>query len=988
MKLFFYRFQRHINLQFFKHSWLDLKRDKNKAIFGVSGIAISLFLLTVIGMLNDTVNYNYLLYVTSTTGKADIMITKTIQTDLTFNPFFEEDLIENDLNNIEGVEEFFPRIMMLVKTSSDFINVSGSLQLYGIDFEKEAEKGKIGDLIIVDDFGEETNEIYDDKPNMGECVILWKTAEILNVTRGDNIYLEYQNEQLSLTVIEICIQDLKFMQFENTLLLVNLLEVQTFLSKLNQINFVVGIIENPKSIYDASNIDRTTRRLRKISANIQDKLNINEFTITLPKLEELEGGEFLLMTVTIIFWFITILSMLITAILINSILSTSVEERVREFGIVRVVGGKKLYTLKMVLFEGLMLGFIGSVIGMILGVSFIRPIARGMLKLYNFTFSFSDIDWVIKPQTIYITFAIGTLVSLVVALLPAIKTAKINLIKSISPFRAKEEGWEIKKEGSVNVKSFLVGIAIATIGMIVFILIPNIFVTGDFMLTSSLFVGLLGAILIGLVFASIGIVPLVQKIFLGVLSPFIRKYKNVIGISLKRYRRRNTSTVLMFAISFSFIFFITSVTEMESENMALNLKFQYGSDLVLLNQGLYDEESALTLEMVDELRSLSGVDKVAMSLHNTFDFQATLAAIFDISEGQVGFSGGGAEEVLMDLFEFYASQEEMKIKTTAGDMMDFDVVNAGFIGVNDDFVNLIDTNLLIWKSDGSSTGYSFNQLFSRNDTCIIAKSIASVVGIREVGQKIRITFYDPSNPEDSGIPYNLTVVGISGGIPGFFNFRSNENSAEGGGVMVSLDNYMHLMKVENPGEPNMIVDKVFINLMDKTEENIEETKEDIRLMYQEKEITIDDAISKINFMQEMTERQSFLMELILSFTIIISIFGLVSNMYAIMLERKFEIGILRSMGMKTRNVRNMFLVESLIILLSSGILGTVIGTYVGYLLETNMALMTEMPVIFKIPVDTLLRVFIISISVGFLGIYLILIKLSRQTIMDIFRQTF
>jgi ABC-type antimicrobial peptide transport system permease subunit len=652
------------------------------------------------------------------------------------------------------------------------------------------------------------------------------------------------------------------------------------------------------------------------------------------------------------------------------------------------VGGKKLYTLKMVLFEGLLLGFIGSVIGIILGVIFIRPIAGGFFKLYNFTFTFSDVEWIVKPQTIYLTFAIGSVVSLVVALLPAIKTARINLIKAISPFRAKEEGWEIKKEGSVNVKSFLVGIAIATIGMIVFILIPNIFISGDFLLTSSLFVGLLAAILIGLVFASIGIIPLVQKIFLGVISPFIKKYKNIIGISLKRYRRRNTSTVLMFAISFSFIFFITSVTEMESENMALNLRFQYGSDLVLINQELYEEERALTLEMVDELKILPGIDKVAMSLHNTFDFQATLAAIFDISEGQVGFAGGGAEDVLMDLFEYYAAQEEMKIKTTAGDMMDFDVVDAGFIGVNEDYVDLIDKNLIIWKSDGSSTGYSFNQLFTLNDTCIIAKSIASVVGIKEVGQKIRITFYDPSLPENSGVPYNLTVVGISGGIPGFFNFRSNEISAQGGGVMVSLENYMRLMKVENPGDPNMIVDKVFINLIEKTEENIEETKEDIRLMYQDKDVTIDDAISKINFMEEMTERQSFLMELILSFTIMISIFGLVSNMYAIMLERKFEIGILRSMGMKTRNVRNMFLVESLIILLSSGILGTVIGTYVGYLLETNMALMTEMPVIFKIPMDSLLRVFIISISVGFLGIYLILIKLSKQTIMDIFRQTF
>ena len=524
--------------------------------------------------------------------------------------------------------------------------------------------------------------------------------------------------------------------------------------------------------------------------------------------------------------------------------------------------------------------------------------------------------------------------------------------------------------------------------MIVFILIPNIFVTGDFMLTSSLFVGLLAAILIGLVFASIGIIPLVQKIFLGIISPFIKKYKNIIGISMKRYRRRNTSTVLMFAISFSFIFFITSVTEMESENMALNLKFQYGSDLVLLNQELYDEESALTLEMVDEIRILPGVDKVAMSLHNTFDFQATLASVFEISEGQVGFSGGGSEEVLLDLFEYYSTQEEMKIRTTAGDLMDFDVVGAGFIGIDENFVDLIDKDLLIWKSDGSSTSYSFNKLFTSNNTCIIAKSIASVVGIREVGQKIRITFYDPNDPDDSGIPFNLTVVGISGGIPGFFNFRSNEVSAEGGGVMVSLDNYMRLMKIDNPGENNMIVDKVFINLIEKTEDNIEETKEDIRLMYQDKDILIDDAISKINFMEDMTERQSFLMELILSFTIMISIFGLVSNMYAIMLERKFEIGILRSMGMKTRNVRNMFLIESLIILLSSGVMGTIIGTYTAYLLETNMGLMTEMPIIFTVPIDVLLRVFIISISVGFLGTYIILIKLSRQSIMEIFRQTF
>jgi len=258
---------------------------------------------------------------------------------------------------------------------------------------------------------------------------------------------------------------------------------------------------------------------------------------------------------------------------------------------------------------------------------------------------------------------------------------------------------------------------------------------------------------------------------------------------------------------------------------------------------------------------------------------------------------------------------------------------------------------------------------------------------------MRITFYNPEDYKGEPLaPGNVTlfrVVGISGGIPGYFNFRSNEMAASGGGVMVSLENYMRLMKIENPGEPDMIVDKMFINLVDKTEENIKETKDDIRTMYQDKNIIIDDAISKINFFESMSERQTFLMELILTFTVIISIFGLVSSMYAMVLERKFEIGILRSMGMKTRNVRNMFLIESMITLLSAGVMGTIIGTFTAYLLESTMALMTEMPIIFSIPMDTLLRVFLLSISFAFLGTYVILVKyFYKKSIMDIFRQTF
>jgi len=69
-------------------------------------------------------------------------------------------------------------------------------------------------------------------------------------------------------------------------------------------------------------------------------------------------------------------------------------------------------------------------------------------------------------------------------------------------------------------------------------------------------------------------------------------------------------------------------------------------------------------------------------------------------------------------------------------------------------------------------------------------------------------------------------------------------------------------------------------------------------------------------------------------------------------------------------------------------MGVIIVTFTGFFLETNISLMTEMPSIFRIPTETIIRVFMISVSVGFLGTYVILIKLSRQTIMETFRETF
>jgi len=161
-----YKLRLKIRLPFLQQSWLNVKKDRAKVLFGLSGITISIILLTAIGMINDSMSYNYMGIITSTTGSSDILISRAVNTDLTFDPFFDESIIENELSNIEGVDELFPRIMMLVKVSSDNTDSNGSLQVYGIDFLKEANNGEMGNLNIVDQNGTETGRNYLAEPNM------------------------------------------------------------------------------------------------------------------------------------------------------------------------------------------------------------------------------------------------------------------------------------------------------------------------------------------------------------------------------------------------------------------------------------------------------------------------------------------------------------------------------------------------------------------------------------------------------------------------------------------------------------------------------------------------------------------------------------------------------------------------------------------------------------------------------------------------------
>ena len=106
-----------------------------------------------------------------------------------------------------------------------------------------------------------------------------------------------------------------------------------------------------------------------------------------------------------------------------------------------------------------------------------------------------------------------------------------------------------------------------------------------------------------------------------------------------------------------------------------------------------------------------------------------------------------------------------------------------------------------------------------------------------------------------------------------------------------------------------------------------------------------------------------------------------ANLY----EQKKEVGVLRAMGFTKYRVRMLYFYEALILVLSSCILGVLIGMIVGYtmLLQFNLFLNTNVPLFF--PWAQFLLVVVLSLICAFFSTWGPAANLTNRSIAGIFR---
>jgi putative ABC transport system permease protein len=109
--------------------------------------------------------------------------------------------------------------------------------------------------------------------------------------------------------------------------------------------------------------------------------------------------------------------------------------------------------------------------------------------------------------------------------------------------------------------------------------------------------------------------------------------------------------------------------------------------------------------------------------------------------------------------------------------------------------------------------------------------------------------------------------------------------------------------------------------------------------------------------------------------LVVASLGMFNTLTVSLLERTREVGLLRAMGMKSSEVRELFLCESIIMGVFGGAIGVIIGFVAGKLLGvllTLFALTKGVGIIdvTSLPLSFLVLIMTLSVTVGFItGIY-------------------
>ncbi len=694
--------------------------------------------------------------------------------------------------------------------------------------------------------------------------------------------------------------------------------VQDWLDLPGQAERLVVVLD--ESVYGSLNTQNSIFRVRRIAEKMRDALGeaVDTYEFSIEKAEMLDFSDVafaVLRSLSAVYGFLV---MGVVGLLVYSIVNTNVEERRRDLAFLRVLGAKRRHLFGLVMVEVACIGVLGVGLGLVAGqalsASVIGPAASYLITQA----AGAEVEELGIQFQMSVTVAamvravlIASVVLFLSAIAPARKAANTKVRYAINPGSA--ESLQIEDLGRLRSRKFdvrivVAGVVLTIMWLLIFIGNNFLYVQGNEAVISVFMFGGMALLVIGvsLLFYALTIPFEHILILLGnVIAP---KLVFFAGPNLLRAKQRNTVISLMIVFSATLPTFLGTMTALEEKNYDVEARFRNGAPVVaevsrwrwsFFNR---NAENDLRPGFVDEFRAVPGIGRA------------------------VGLTAEYRAETI----------NKVELRRVALQVQ----------GVTDSLDGIVYDDLTEYYAGGPQ---AFEHVLSDPDTIIGGSGYAEYMDL-SVGDVVRV------QGEGKDHVVDMRVVGLIERMPGFEGFSRNENYVRRGESpgFVSLDTYIRL--THDPTNEEVCVGGVcsaaemdqplITRILATTEDGVDESEvvADLRELFADRsDVWIKSTAESIRTTEQSMRTMRVLMLIMTVLSFITSIFGVFAVVYVAVYVRRLEIGMLKAIGMRRRDLVRSFALEAVMMTVSAALTGVTAGTVLGYVFYVSNNMMRNTP---------------------------------------------
>lgn len=698
----------------------------------------------------------------------------------------------------------------------------------------------------------------------------------------------------------------------------------------NRLNYYTG------DDYD-NLLDKGVKYMNKI---VQKMGSLQNYRVNMPLIKTMERYKYGTTLLNLILNLILLGIFGLSLILIHSLLLITTETNSFEFGILRLVGNSKKNVILLIIFQCICFSIPAFIIALFFSFIVLGRI-NNIIKMQLNT----DLDIRISLSGFSLAFFLNFLAPIIAAIFPIRNILKKNIATSINTMINKTQGIKIevislqKKELTSLI---IFGLLTFIYGASIYYFLPLSLISLNFGMIGAIFLWILFGILLGFVLLSRNIEHLLQKMLTYLFLFFARSYTKLLILkNLTAHRIKNKKTSLMFSLSVG-IFIMTSVGfDLILQSTKNIIIMQNGSEVIVYhdNDDYYLPEDIYPCMM--ELYNRNLIDSFAIytSYLNDFCFDAN---IYITNYGKTVQSKHFITGISSEYFSS-TTKTDLKISEQNNKYKGFNPSEQLYIsefkgktGISGILKYEFDANLetkiflqLLNKGQemlflsrpafilDSAGGLSMN---SQPSMQITRESIISIPLYLDILQKCR-NYYADSKDEVSIISYEDTPIwGV--------NIKPKNSATEEDINIISSIIRNHISGGKSWFFSNM-----------------------------KNRFDIASNIIHIIFY------------VISTVVLIFCLFNLTASMTINIYEQKKEIAILRSLGTRRKNVIFIYVAEAFILILSSSIIGSIIGGIISYTMVLQWTIFTNVNIVFNLPTGSIILIISFSIIGGILSTY-------------------